>query len=289
LSLQHSYAAIAERRSPVWVAAFDRDWHPLAVRRSNAYIQMAPARGRAGPATGRLHRRERQSRVSFCYVQITKAAEERAERPRGSWSAGRSNRWHWRRSRYGRLGGGGSGGRDVSRSASVDSATDGSGSDGSPDIPPDAPTVPPDASLLPIDATCSANSDCAHGNCVDGVCCNSACRLPCYSCLGSKTQGKDGTCAAAEDLATCGTGSVCVGSNCIACAQGNPCNTANPCQTGTISCTTGVSQCIANGNQQDGTVCAPGPSCSNGSFTAQSKCSQWSVRDPIADGMSIRL
>ncbi len=44
-------------------------------------------------------------------------------------------------------------------------------------------------------AVCSINGECASGNCVDGVCCNTGCDGLCQACVGAKTSVSDGTCA----------------------------------------------------------------------------------------------
>lgn len=49
-------------------------------------------------------------------------------------------------------------------------------------------------SLLPVGATCSGNSDCALGHCVDGFCCSTSCS-GCYACANNLTGASDGTCA----------------------------------------------------------------------------------------------
>jgi hypothetical protein len=43
--------------------------------------------------------------------------------------------------------------------------------------------------------TCTGNIDCMSDNCVEGVCCDTACDGECESCLGANTCGTDGTCA----------------------------------------------------------------------------------------------
>ena len=66
---------------------------------------------------------------------------------------------------------------------------------GGPDAALDAPLLPPDGSSpLPIGSACSASTDCALGNCVDGVCCEIACS-GCNACTQTLTGKKDGTCA----------------------------------------------------------------------------------------------
>lgn len=42
---------------------------------------------------------------------------------------------------------------------------------------------------------CIADSECASGNCVDGVCCNTSCGGNCEACVSAFTGGSDGICA----------------------------------------------------------------------------------------------
>ncbi|MCC6522520.1 MAG: hypothetical protein IT373_07650 [Polyangiaceae bacterium] len=51
---------------------------------------------------------------------------------------------------------------------------------------------------LPNGGACDEASDCASGSCPadDGVCCDTTCADKCEACLGSKTGGADGACAA---------------------------------------------------------------------------------------------
>lgn len=113
-------------------------------------------------------------------------------------------------------------------------------------------------------AACTVASQCKNANCVSGICCNTACGQ-CNSC-------STGTCKPVTDLTSCGGGSVCVGGSCITCAQGSTCTPSTPCLTGTISCSSGTAQCIANASapQPDGTSCVTGKVCTGGS--CQSGC-----------------
>ena len=78
----------------------------------------------------------------------------------------------------------------------TDSGGSGGGSGGSPDAAPDASTPPSQDApvLLSAGALCSVNSDCALNNCVDGVCCATAC-AGCNACKSTQTGVSDGTCA----------------------------------------------------------------------------------------------
>lgn len=48
--------------------------------------------------------------------------------------------------------------------------------------------------LLPLGATCSLNSECQSGFCVDGNCCNSLCQGACQACSNAKTGVGNGLC-----------------------------------------------------------------------------------------------
>lgn len=69
------------------------------------------------------------------------------------------------------------------------------------DAPPDAPSMPPDAPigpdtpLAPDGTACTDGAECAAGNCVDGVCCESACDGTCEACVAALTGGTDGECS----------------------------------------------------------------------------------------------
>jgi hypothetical protein len=72
------------------------------------------------------------------------------------------------------------------------------------------------APLLEIGVACSESSACESCECVDGVCCESACADLCFACVAAQTGATDGACApvsadtdpAAEcdDALGCGTG-----------------------------------------------------------------------------------
>jgi hypothetical protein len=113
---------------------------------------------------------------------------------------------------------------------------------------------------------CSAGSECASTNCVDGVCCNSPCTAACHSCALSTSLG---TCApspaAASDphgmcsdsgAGSCGTDGTCDGAgSCHKYPKGTTC-AAESCSAGIY---TPTSTCDANGNcvAPDAIACAP--------------------------------
>jgi hypothetical protein len=127
------------------------------------------------------------------------------------------------------------------------------GSGGGPDAAPDVPAVPPDgSSFLAVGAPCSASSDCAAGNCVDGVCCAGAC-TGCNACKQTLTGKADGTCAP------------------VASGQ-NPHNTCTD-ETATKPCGNdgtcdGAGACRKVSNSK---ICTQA-SCSGGSFTPAATC-----------------
>ncbi|MFT3773873.1 MAG: thrombospondin type 3 repeat-containing protein [Minicystis sp.] len=147
-----------------------------------------------------------------------------------------------------------------------------------------------DACEKPLGATCVADSGCQSNTCADGICCNTPCPGPCFTCgpVGGSKVG--GTCQALSDVPcndgdactqtdTCVKGQ-CVGSNPVTCPgadacnaaatcnaktgvcdlapkpAGTPCDDANPC-TGPDGCNSGV--CLGS-NKLDGTGC-PGGLC----------------------------
>ena len=81
-------------------------------------------------------------------------------------------------------------------------------------------TKPPGAACDPS----SAGSDCQSGNCVDGFCCDTACKSLCTACSNAKTGAANGKCApvkagidpdnecATEATSTCGRDGTCDGS-----------------------------------------------------------------------------
>jgi MYXO-CTERM domain-containing protein len=143
--------------------------------------------------------------------------------------------------------------------------------------------------------TCNASGDCkssgcrvcSTGNCVDGVCCDTACNGTCQTCSAAKKgSGTDGTCGNVADgtdpdsecapntchagqcasscttSADCAKGTVCVGGGCITpAAQGATCTSNLACQSGNcvdgVCCdTTCTGQCEACDGPTKGT-CSP--------------------------------
>jgi N-acetylneuraminic acid mutarotase len=80
--------------------------------------------------------------------------------------------------------------------------------------------------LVSQGGACTGSGECASKNCVDGVCCDSACGPdPCLACAKAKGATADGTCTGL-------TGPVCT--------DGNPCTVAATCMAGTCTAKTSV-------------------------------------------------
>ena len=107
--------------------------------------------------------------------------------------------------------------------------------------------------LLPTGSKCSKGSECALGNCVDSVCCESACSGACTACAATVTGKADGICASVLD-------GLDPHNNCQDVTATNQCGTDGACN--------GSGACRNVGTSH---VCKPA-SCSNGSFTPQSTC-----------------
>lgn len=127
---------------------------------------------------------------------------------------------------------------------------------------------------------CPLNDDgqCATGNCVEGVCCNSACNGVCESCLAANTPQPDGTCADIDagqdpDMECSAGGNGCRTGNCDgagACgfkAAGSTCGSGPMCVAGSPStavnpqdvCAGGSDTCNAGSNM----TCNAGFTCTN--------------------------
>ncbi len=104
--------------------------------------------------------------------------------------------------------------------------------------------------------TPGANNQCKSATCVSGICCATACG-DCHTCI-------TGTCTVLSPGTSCGSGGVCDSTgNCSACSGGVSCQPSNLCQTGTTSCATGSSQCVANGTKPVGTSCGTNMVCNS--------------------------
>lgn len=92
--------------------------------------------------------------------------------------------------------------------------------------------------LLPNGAACSFYAECMTSNCVDGICCDTACQDPCQSCSAAiKGAGIDGTCglaaAGTDPQNRCPGNAVCnaVG-GCELFVNGAPCTLNGECSSG---------------------------------------------------------
>jgi hypothetical protein len=122
----------------------------------------------------------------------------------------------------------------------------------------------------PLGQTCTGNPDCVSGQCVGGVCCNTACDDGCRSC---RINGKVGTCSPPSTTETCDDGrdNNCNGSvdeNCCGgrnqrcctdqqqknqgCEAGNACDAGRICRAcggnGQPCCTDEANPLACNGN-----------------------------------------
>lgn len=149
----------------------------------------------------------------------------------------------------------------------------------------------------PLGRACTTGSECAMGNCVNGVCCGTASCPACQACnLGTPgtctgkpatatdsacstancqtgTCNGSGACAQAADGAMCGANRFCRGGTCGACTPNQLCQPpTNPCKTGTTSCTTGSMTCLESGNVGSGTPCGAAASCTGTTKTNAAVC-----------------
>ena len=101
---------------------------------------------------------------------------------------------------------------------------------------------------------CATGTDCMSTFCVDGVCCNTSCNMPCMACTLALTgSSADGTCAA------------------VVSGQNDPrsmCDATPATGCGTTGRCDGAGACELHGTS---TVCLAA-ACANGSFTAASTC-----------------
>jgi hypothetical protein len=134
-----------------------------------------------------------------------------------------------------------------------------------------------------VGGSCSSPSQCSSGNCVDGVCCNTACSGPCDICtaLGANP---DGICSFLPEGSTptgctapraCSGASAACASSCggdADCAAGYYCNAAHSCvaqkTTGNACNPTAGNDCTADGCR----VCTSG-NCVDG-FCCDTGCTQ---------------
>jgi hypothetical protein len=97
-----------------------------------------------------------------------------------------------------------------------------------------------------LGAACASERDCYSNQCVDGVCCDSACEGACEAC---DVAGQEGTCSvlargtACNDGNTCTVQDACNGQSADGCSQASPAAGGTACGTGTVC--NGASACLA--------------------------------------------
>jgi choice-of-anchor A domain-containing protein len=111
--------------------------------------------------------------------------------------------------------------------------------------------------------TCTAANQCTSGQCVDGVCCNSACDGACDACA---LEGSVGTCSLSPNTVECRTGSSCdVAEYCTGTSASCPADAFRPpgaeCTSDSNACT--VDQCNGAGSCTHPAV-TPGTTCGEG-------------------------
>jgi hypothetical protein len=132
-------------------------------------------------------------------------------------------------------------------------------------------------------AACGCDADCMSGHCVDGVCCNTACKESCKTCTGA---GSVGTCTSLVAGATPRDPSACATSSPSTCGYDGTCDGAGACRrhvAGTIckagtcdgDAVVGAFACDGAGRCRPGptTICAP-YSCDPAKGACYEACSQ---------------
>ncbi|MEK7705827.1 MAG: putative metal-binding motif-containing protein [Myxococcota bacterium] len=111
--------------------------------------------------------------------------------------------------------------------------------------------------LLPDGAGCGSGGQCQSGNCVDGVCCNTACDSACQACVSSLTWWLDGTCSViayqTQDSSPTNLCSFTGAGSCGTCgASPCPCE----CEPWTASCLRASGASCSSANQCASGVCS---------------------------------
>jgi hypothetical protein len=122
-------------------------------------------------------------------------------------------------------------------------------------------------------STCSEDTQCDTGLCVDGVCCETTCLDPCKQCDGASTPGICATVVEAPDPDTCATPDVCNATGACLLSEGRPCTLASQCISGfcvdgvccNLACTGQCEACNVASNQGK---CAPVIGAPHGSVRA---------------------
>lgn len=185
-----------------------------------------------------------------------------------------------------------------------------------PPPPPDGSQPPVDPDKKPAGSPCSSGRECERGFCAQGVCCNSACNLGCFSCV---QEGLEGTCAPipagteprlentcrTEEPGTCGLDGTCNGEGgCRQYPEGTACGQsfcAAATETPAPTCN-GQGACIASeprtcapyicGARACAADCRTAADCTNDTVCLESKCQsvsaplvRFTVGQPQVDGL----
>ena len=97
--------------------------------------------------------------------------------------------------------------------------------------------------MLAAGATCSADTDCASGPCLDSVCCAKACAGTCLSCSATVTGQADGICAPVQ--AGSDPHDDCTKSTDV-CGLDGQCDGAGACRFAVPSTSCGTEACLSN-------------------------------------------
>ena len=138
---------------------------------------------------------------------------------------------------------------------------------------------------------CTNNNECTSGNCVDGVCCDTACSGTCQACSAAKKgSGNDGTCGdiasnndpdnecTDEGASSCGDTGACDGAGaCAKYSAGTVCRSSADLCDQDETCPGNGAACPADVFQQAGTACGDPAACidgpSNSALIPAAQCS----------------
>jgi len=113
---------------------------------------------------------------------------------------------------------------------------------------------------------CGGNLDCASGNCVDMMCCDTACNTTCMSCRSAeKDSGPNGICGPAK------VGLACGATSCASGVQTGPqCTATQTCETANAAC----APYLCQDTEKCAITCTTDSQCKPGNFckTATSEC-----------------
>ena len=121
--------------------------------------------------------------------------------------------------------------------------------------------------------SCTGASQCTSGNCVDGVCCDTACGGACDTCGGGtchlRSDGADGV-PSCTPYRCDGTSSSCA-SHCVA---NSDCAASNTCVNGACVAGLGLGAACISGSQCGTGNCVDGVCCSSSCGSACASCNQ---------------